>query len=108
MKIKLLLISFILAANALGAVAQVSKTYFVSKPGTLISMMTEDEANSITHLTLTGKINAEDFRHLRDEFPNLKVLDISRCTPGKPVPIPTENFAFICRTSSLLTLSRTS
>lgn len=40
-------------------------------------MMTEDEANSITHLTLTGKINAEDFRHLRDEFPNLKVLDIS-------------------------------
>ena len=33
MKIKLLLISFILAANALGAVAQVSKTYFVSKPG---------------------------------------------------------------------------
>ena len=77
MKIKLLLISFLLAANALGAVAQVSKTYFVSKPGTLISMMTEDEANSITHLTLTGKINAEDFRHLRDEFPNLKVLDIS-------------------------------
>ena len=77
MKIKLLLISFILAANALGAVAQVSKTYFVSKPGTLISMMTEDEANSITHLTLTGKINAEDFRHLRDEFPNLKVLDLS-------------------------------
>ena len=77
MKIKLLLITFILAANALGAVAQVSKTHFVSKPGTLISMMTEDEANSITHLTLTGKINAEDFRHLRDEFPNLKVLDIS-------------------------------
>ena len=63
MKIKLLCISFILAANSLGAVAQVSKTYFVSKPGTLISMMTEDEANSITHLTLTGKINAEDFRH---------------------------------------------
>ena len=113
MKIKLLLISFILAANALGAVAQVSKTYFVSKPGTLISMMTEDEANSITHLTLTGKINAEDFRHLRDEFPNLKVLDIfrtqkSRCTAEKPVLIPMENSTFICRTSSLLTLSRTS
>ena len=40
-------------------------------------MMTEEEANSITHLTLTGKLNAEDFRHLRDEFPSLKVLDIS-------------------------------
>jgi hypothetical protein len=77
MKIKLLLISFLLAANALGAVAQVSKTYYVSKPGTLISMMTEDEANAVTHLTLTGKLNAEDFRHLRDEFASLKVLDIS-------------------------------
>lgn len=77
MKIKLLLISFLLAANALGAAAQVSKTYNVSKPGTLISMMTEEEANSITHLTLTGKINAEDFQHLRDEFSSLKVLDIS-------------------------------
>ncbi|MEO5182920.1 leucine-rich repeat domain-containing protein, partial [Bacteroides ovatus] len=51
MKIKLLLISFLLAANALGAAAQVSKTYYVSKPGTLISMMTEEEANSVTHLT---------------------------------------------------------
>ena len=39
--------------------------------------MTEEEANSVTHLTLTGKLNAEDFRHLRDEFANLKVLDIS-------------------------------
>ena len=37
MKIKLLLIGFLLAANALGAAAQVSKTYYVSKPGTLIS-----------------------------------------------------------------------
>ena len=61
MKIKLLLISFLLAANALGVAAQVSKTYYVSKPGTLISMMTEEEANSVTHLTLTGKLNAEDF-----------------------------------------------
>jgi len=77
MKIRQLLISFLLAASTLGATAQVSKTYYVSKPGTLISMMTEEEANSITHLTLTGKLNAEDFRHLRDEFSSLKVLDIS-------------------------------
>ena len=77
MKIRQLLISFLLVASTLGATAQVSKTYYVSKPGTLISMMTEEEANSITHLTLTGKLNAEDFRHLRDEFPSLKVLDIS-------------------------------
>ena len=67
MKIRQLLISFLLAASTLGATAQVSKTYYVSKPGTLISMMTEEEANSITHLTLTGKLNAEDFRHLLTE-----------------------------------------
>ena len=61
MKIKHLFIGLLLAATT---------------PG-IISMMTEDEANSVTHLTLTGKINAEDFRHLRDEFKNLEVLDIS-------------------------------
>ena len=42
-----------------------------------LEVLTEEEANSVTHLTLTGKLNAEDFRHLRDEFDNLKVLDIS-------------------------------
>lgn len=77
MNFRVLLTSILVASSSLAAIAQVSKTYYVSKPGTLISMMTEDEANSITHLTLTGKLNAEDFRHLRDEFDNLKVLDIS-------------------------------
>ncbi len=78
MKTRLLLIGLLLAARTSGAVAQeVSKTYYVSKPGTLISMMTEEEANAVTHLTLNGKLNAEDFRHLRDEFTRLKVLDIS-------------------------------
>lgn len=57
--------------------AQKSKRYTVAKPGTLIEMLTEDEANEITHLTLQGKLNAIDFRHLRDEFKNLQILDIS-------------------------------
>ena len=80
MKIRQLLISFLLAASTLGATAQVSKTYYVSKPGTLISMMTEEEANSITHLTLTG---AE-----------------------KPARILTESSTSIWPISSLPTLSR--
>ena len=42
--------------------------------------MTEEEANQVTHLTLTGKINAVDFRHLRDEFKNLQVLDIANAS----------------------------
>lgn len=77
MNIRHLFISSLLAVSASPLWSQVQKTYYVSKPGTLISMMTEAEANSITHLTLNGKLNAEDFRHLRDEFASLQVLDIS-------------------------------
>lgn len=48
MKIKHLFIGIALTANLFAATAQeVKKTYFVSKPGTLISMMTEDEANQV-------------------------------------------------------------
>lgn len=57
--------------------AQVAKTFYVPKAGSLVELMTIEEANSITHLTLTGKINAIDFRHLRDEFNSLQSLDIS-------------------------------
>ncbi len=57
-----------------------AKTLFVAKPGTLVSLFTEDEANNITHLTLTGKLNVIDFRHLRDEFKKLQVLDISNAS----------------------------
>lgn len=81
MRIKHFIIGITLTANLFTATAQeVKKTYFVSKPGTLISMMTEDEANQVTHLTLTGKINAVDFKHLRDEFKNLQVLDIANAS----------------------------
>lgn len=64
----------------LNASAQKIKTYHVAKPGTLIELMTETEANSITHLTLQGKLNAIDFRHLRDEFKSLELLDISNAS----------------------------
>ena len=55
----------------------VNKEYQVVKPGTLITQLTEEEANEITHLKLTGSINAQDFMHLRDEFIRLEVLDLS-------------------------------
>lgn len=48
MKIKHLFIGIALTCNLFAATAQeVKKTYFVSKPGTLISMMTEEEANQL-------------------------------------------------------------
>ena len=82
MKIKLLLISFILAANALGAVAQVSKTYFVSKPGTLISMMTEDEGihSLMNPDTKQNADNAHSKKGVeRNAWPCRKFFRLTRC-----------------------------
>lgn len=62
------------------ASAQKAEKYYVAKPGTLVELMTEAEANEITQLTLQGKLNAIDFRHLRDEFKNLRYLDISNAS----------------------------
>jgi hypothetical protein len=77
-KISKILCGILIVTGATGASAQsVSKQYYVPKAGTLISLMTREEADAVTHLTLTGKINAEDFRHLRDEFANLEFLDLS-------------------------------
>lgn len=66
-----------LLLQALLASAQLTKQYFVHKAGTLVELMTEEEANQITHLILQGKLNAVDFRHLRDEFKSLETLDLS-------------------------------
>nr|WP_320058952.1 leucine-rich repeat domain-containing protein [uncultured Bacteroides sp.] len=77
MKIKHLFAIMAIAANIAAITAQVNKTFFVPKPGTMISLLTEEEARNVTHLTLTGKINAIDFKHMRDEFDHLQVLDIS-------------------------------
>lgn len=62
---KILLAAAGLGIMILNASAQTSKRYTVAKPGTLVEMLTEDEANEITHLVLQGKLNAIDFRHLR-------------------------------------------
>ena len=60
--------------------AQVQQTVFVPKPGTLAEMLTKEEAGQITSLTLQGKINAIDFKYLRDEFKQLRALDLSHAT----------------------------
>lgn len=61
----------------LNASAQKSRMCYVAKPGTLAELVTEKEADTITHLTLQGKLNAVDFRYLRDEFKKLELLNIS-------------------------------
>lgn len=80
MKFKKILLLMAGAGVALTASGQKAQTFYVARPGTLIELMTEEEANEITHLTLQGKLNAIDFRHLRDEFKNLELLDISNAS----------------------------
>lgn len=80
MKVRNILLVAASLCITLGAYAQKKKTFYVPKAGTLVELMTQEEANQITHLTLQGKLNAIDFRHLRNEFTNLQVLDISNAT----------------------------
>lgn len=58
--------------------AQVSKTIDVTSAGTLTALLTSEEKTTITHLTVTGNINAQDVRCMRNEITNLAVLDLSQ------------------------------
>lgn len=80
MKLRTILITLSLSLCSVAVMAQREhnvRTFHVEKPGTLVEQLTEEEANQITDLTLTGKLNAIDFRHLRDEFNRLQKLDLS-------------------------------
>ncbi len=56
--------------------AQVSKTVNVTAGG-LSAALTDEEKSTITNLTLTGTIDARDFKTMRDDMPVLAVLDLS-------------------------------
>ena len=55
MKLRKILLAVAGLALMLNASAQKSKRYYVAKPGTLVELMTEAEANEITQLTLQGR-----------------------------------------------------
>jgi len=59
---------------------QLSKTIHVPTAGTLDNLLTPIEKNTITDLTITGTLDASDFRILRDSLVNLAVLDLSTVT----------------------------
>ena len=48
-----------------------------TEPGGLLSGLTFAELNSITNLTITGTIDARDFKIMRDDMPSLQVIDLS-------------------------------
>jgi len=57
--------------------AQVSKTINVATEGTLSTLLTAAEKTTITDLTITGNIDARDFKCLLFEVSLLTALDLS-------------------------------
>lgn len=55
--------------------AQVSRTVEIHMPGTLMFEIYQD-LKTVTDLTVTGSLNAIDFRIIRDSMPALKNLDL--------------------------------
>ena len=59
--------------------AQVSKTVNCTA-GALSTLLTVTEQNTVTNLTLTGTIDARDFKTMRDNMPVLAVIDMGAAT----------------------------
>jgi hypothetical protein len=71
--------------------AQVSKIVNISA-GELSSALTNEEKQTITDLTVTGTIDARDFKIMKDFMPSLDVVDMQNITvesySGKEGPTP--------------------
>jgi len=78
MKKNILLIVCLIFASYMNAT--VSKTVNVTTAGTLRTLLTTTEDTTVTNLTVTGSIDARDFKFMRDGITNLAVLDISAVT----------------------------
>lgn len=57
----------------------ISKTISLTA-GSLKDTLTEEELRTITHLTITGEMDARDFRTLRQQAPFLEMLDLQGVT----------------------------
>lgn len=56
---------------------EVSKTINVSTAGTLNNLLTSSEKSTITNLTITGNLDARDFKMIRDSLSLLEILDMN-------------------------------
>jgi len=75
MKKLLTIFIFLILANLISA--QVYKTVNLQTAGTLTTLLTATEKTTVTNLTITGKIDARDFKFLLFEVPLLTALDLS-------------------------------
>jgi len=57
--------------------SQVTKTINVETPGSLSTLLSEDEKSTVTDLTVTGTIDARDIKCIRDQIAKITNLDLS-------------------------------
>ncbi len=74
---KKLFITLATFAISLTGMSQSSKTIQLLEAGTLSRLLTADEKNKLTDLTITGNIDAQDFKCMRDEITHLEKLDLT-------------------------------
>lgn len=74
---KKLLSIFVFTLLATLLTAQVSKNINIPTAGTLTTLLTETEKTTVTNLTITGIVDARDFKCLRDEMSVLAILDMN-------------------------------
>ncbi len=78
MKNILLSLLFVLSFTIL--TGQVSKSIHLTNAGTLSTELSSEELNSVTNLTITGNIDARDFKTMRDLMPVLAEIDLTDVT----------------------------
>lgn len=76
MKKKFTLVLFAVIICTLPLCGQVSKTINIASAGTLNTLLTSDELNTVTNLTLTGQIDQRDFVTMRDKMAALTNVDL--------------------------------
>lgn len=69
--------TIILAIFTISLFGQMSKSVNVVTAGSLSSLLTSTEKTTITDLTITGTIDARDFKCMRDELTSLAYLDLT-------------------------------
>lgn len=74
MKKALLLVSFFMS---LYGHSQISKTIGITIPGSLSTLLTDDEKTTVTNLTVTGMIDVRDIKCMRDQMSVLSDIDLS-------------------------------
>ena len=99
MKKSLVLIAILAFFAFYGMNAQVYKTVRVDTAGTLSTLLSAEELDSVTNLTLTGKINSDDFGTMKNGMPALTSIDLESVqTEGDSIP----GYAFSAGITSLI------